>query len=114
MLTTSDWIRQHIYFVCAMPRAVSYDTIEKHVHARTERVFELIRCRVAMGYLRYESNRGLSPCYLEWLEAAVARYKATGNLDALLDASFYAMAEFQNPSKEGTYYDPERVVRDER
>jgi hypothetical protein len=28
--------------------------------------------------------------------------------------AFYAMAEFETPSKEGTFYDPNRTERDER
>jgi hypothetical protein len=92
----------------------SKDEIDKHVDERLNRAFSLIRSRVGVGFIRYESNRGRSPCYRAWLQDALNRYDSTGNLDALLDAAFYAIAEFENPSKEGTFYHPTRKDRSER
>lgn len=97
-----------------MARVLSKEEIDKHVEERLSRAFELIRARVGMGLIRYESNRGRSPCYFEWLQASLKRYEETKNLDALLDAAFYAIAEFETPSREGTFYDPNREVRSER
>jgi hypothetical protein len=91
-----------------MGQVFTRDEIACHVRERTERVFDLIRARVAVGYIRYESNRGRAPDYLGWLEQSVAEYKRTKNLDALLDASFYALAEFQDSSIGGAYYRAEK------
>lgn len=109
MKTVSNWIRQHALHVCGIHRQHTRQEISEHVKERTERVFELIRCRVAVGFLRYESNRGRAPNYLAWLEQSLAEYKATRNIDALLDVAFYAMAEFQDPSLEGTFYRTEKT-----
>jgi len=111
---TSDWIRSHIEFVTGMSPLLTKAEIDNHVEARLSRAFGLIRARVAMGLIRYESNRGRSPCYFEWLQASLNRYEKTKNLDALLDVAFYAIAEFENPSREGTFYNTDREVRDER
>lgn len=112
--TTSEWIRTHLEFIAGMAPVLSKAEIDKHVEERLSRAFGLIRARVGMGLIRYESNRGRSPCYFEWLQASLKRYEETKNLDALLDVAFYAIAEFENPSREGTYYDPIREVRNER
>jgi hypothetical protein len=111
---TSDWIRTHIEFVTGMASVLSKADIDKHVEERLSNAFNLIRARVGMGLIRYESNRGRSPCYFEWLQASIKRYEETKNTDALLDVAFYAIAEFENPSREGTFYDPIREVRSER
>lgn len=84
------------------------DEINHHVESRLSRVFWLIRARVAIGFLRYESNRGRAPSYLGWIEQSLAEYRRTRNIDALLDVAFYAIAEFQNPSTEGTFYRSEK------
>lgn len=108
MTTVHDWIRSHIFHACDMAPKFTSDEIARHVHERTERAFDLIRARVAVGYIRYESNRGRAPDYLGWLEQSLAEYKRTKNLDALLDVAFYAIAEMQNPSVDGTFYRAER------
>lgn len=109
----SEWIRSHIDFVLGTPPQYTIEQVRAHVDERLSEAFDAIRSRVAMGFLRYESNRGRSPCYLEWLKSALQRYEETGNLDALLDAAFYAIAEFDDPSREGTYYEATRDVRGE-
>jgi hypothetical protein len=111
---TTSWIRSHLEYVAGCAPVITPAQLEAHTKTRLARVFTLIRARVALGLIRYESNRGRSPCYRTWLQAALDRYDQTGNLDALLDVAFYAMAEFETPSKEGTYYDPNRTERDER
>ena len=111
MKTVSEWIRLHANFALGMAPVVTSEQLRRHVENRTARVFELIRSRVAVGFIRYESNRGMAPNYLGWLDQALVEYKTTRNLDALLDVAFYAIAEFQTPSIEGTYY---RADKDER
>ena len=111
---TSDWIRSHIEFVTGMSPVVTMAEIDKHVETRLSRAFKSIRARVGMGLIRYESNRGRSPCYFEWILASIKRYEETKNTDALLDVAFYAIAEFENSSREGTFYDPQREKRSER
>lgn len=108
MTTVHDWIRSHIFHACDMAPRFTRDEIARHVHERTERAFDLIRARVAVGYIRYESCKGRAPNYLEWLEKSLDEYKRTKNLDALLDCAFYSIAELQNPSVEGTYYRTEK------
>jgi hypothetical protein len=100
--------------VTGTPQRFTREQLEAHVSERLDRVFGLIRARVALGFLRYESNRGRSPCYLEWLEQSLAEYRRTRNIDALLDVAFYAVAEFQDPSMEGTFYRAEKEERNER
>jgi hypothetical protein len=109
MRTVTEWIRTHLLSLpeVAMNKQISIEETRAHVEERTARVFGLIRARVAMGYLRYESNRGRSPCYADWLEASLMRYHETRNIDCLLDVAFYAMAEFQNPSVTNAVYEPE-------
>lgn len=105
MKTTSEWIRLHALSTVGMVERFTIEQVHEHVDARLSRCFGLIRARVGLGFLRYESNRGRSPCYLAWLEQSLDKYKQTGNLDALLDVAFYAIAEIENPSKDGTYLD---------
>ena len=104
MKRVNDWIRSHIFFVCEMGDKFTFDEIEEHVQRRLTRTFFLIRSRVGVGFVRYESNRGRSPCYLDWLKSSLQRYEKEKNVDALLDVAFYAIAEFENPSIEGTFY----------
>ena len=108
MKTVHDWIRSHIFYECEIGKTFTHDEIVRHVEERTERVFDLIRARVGVGLIRYEGNRGRAPGYLGWLEQALGEYKDTKNLDALLDVAFYAIAEMQDPSIEGTYYRAEK------
>jgi hypothetical protein len=109
----TEWIRHYVDHLLGFTPPVQFNELVSHTTNRIRRPLELILSRVAMGYLRYESNRGRSPCYREWLQQALDRYDQIGNIDALLDVAFYAMAEFENPSKEGTFYESERKEREE-
>lgn len=111
--TTSEWIRLHALYTLGVQKQYTIEQIRGHVKERLDHVFSLIRARVAMGFIRYESNRGRSPNYLGWIEQSLSEYKKTKNIDALLDVAFYAIAEFQDPSIEGTFYRAEKDV-DER
>ena len=113
MRTTFEWIRLHALYTLGVQKQYTIEQIQDHVRERLEQVFGLIRARVAMGFIRYESNRGRSPNYLGWIEQSLSEYKKTKNIDALLDVAFYAIAEFQDPSVGGTFYRPEKEV-DER
>ena len=113
-MTVSDWIRAHLLHTCGMSPRFTREQLEAHVTERLDRVFGLIRARVALGFLRYESNRGRAPDYMGWLEQSLAEYKRTRNIDALLDVAFYAMAEFQDASIEGTFYRAKKEERNER
>jgi hypothetical protein len=88
-----------------MSPVVDMNSLDSHIEDRLSRAFSLIRSRVGVGFIRYESNRGRSPCYLDWLDKSLVCYKETKNLDALLDVAFFAIAEFENPSVEGTFYE---------
>lgn len=92
MKTVTEWIRTHTLYTVGMVERLS-------------RAFYLLQTKCAIGLLQYESNRGRSPNYLGWLEQSLNKYKQTGNIDALLDVAFYAIAESDNPSFEGTFFD---------
>lgn len=111
--TVSDWIRTHALRECGITDTFTREQIERHVDERLSGALELIRARVGVGFIRYESNRGRAPDYLAWLYQSLDKYETTGNLDALLDIAFYAIAEFKNPSSEGTFYEPCAEVRRE-
>lgn len=111
--STTEWIRLYLLFKSGIQTQYTIEQIREHVSSRLDSCFDLIRARVGMGFIRYESNRGRSPNYLEWLEASVLNYKKTKNIDALLDVAFYAIAEFQDPSVSGAFYQAEKEA-DER
>ena len=112
MNTITEWIRKHIFYVLSKEDGFLIDgfTLEQvraHVEERLLRPFTRICTKCAIGLHQYESNRGRSPNYLSWLEQSLEKYKRTKNIDDVLDVAFYAIAESENPSFEGTFYNSE-------
>jgi hypothetical protein len=105
--TTTEWIRTHALFRAGVAQQFTIEQVRTHVEERLSRAFHLIRAKCAIGLLQYESNRGRSPNYLGWLEQSLEKYKRTKNIDDVLDVAFYAIAESENPSFEGAFYNSE-------
>ena len=102
--TVLEWIR--IYSErFDNPRQYTIEQVRAHVEERLARGFYRLYTKCAIGLLQYESNRGRSPNYLAWLEQSLEAYKRTKNIDMILDVAFYAIAESEDPSIPGTFYD---------
>jgi hypothetical protein len=62
--------------------------------------------RLVMGVFRYDGGLPLKRArYLTRLEAEVAAYRASGNMEHLLNAANYCFLESQAPEREGAYFD---------
>lgn len=100
--TVHEWIRNHILRDHGLV-TLTLDEIRTNVQ-RNDRFEDAREARSLMGYVRYESGKGLDPDYLARAERCLRSYRETRNQEFLVDAANYLEREFTHPSLEGTYF----------
>lgn len=89
-----------------------YDALQltaRHAHQVSVTFFRGMAMRMAVSYEKYGDYREAYPDKLDALasaEARVAKYRATGNTEYLIDAANFLMIEFMAPRKVGATFIP--------
>jgi hypothetical protein len=82
---------------------LTLDDVRTHVK-RNDQFEDAREARMLMGYVRFESAKGLDPDYLARAERCLRSYQETKNQEFLVDAANYLEREFTHSSFEGAYF----------